>query len=77
MRITVIAAALFATMSAMSGLASGAPSESMGLMMWGGGLIVLSLILRPSLTLARRVAGRLAHRKPVHQTPSFTQAAES
>jgi hypothetical protein len=69
MRTTVISSVFLATISAINALASA--SEPMELFMWGGGLIVLSLVLRP-----RDLAAGLGSTEQIHRAHPLTRPAE-
>lgn len=75
MRIPVIATALVATLVRESTLLS---SEPVALLIWGGGLLFLSVALRPGFARRLGVLNALGQRKPLSTVPpSLTQPAQS
>jgi hypothetical protein len=77
MRSTVVASAILATVSAAPDLIS-ETSEPVGLLMWGGVLILSSVVLRPGLTRRLSVStNQLGRCKPIHRAArSQTQRAQ-
>jgi hypothetical protein len=76
MQTTVIATALLATLGVVQNFAS-TSSEPVGLLMWGGSLLLLSVALR--LGFARRLeSSELVSRQEaaVQGSPSLTQPAQ-
>jgi hypothetical protein len=72
---TVIASALLVTLVRESTLLS---SEPVALLMWGGGLLLLSVALRPGFARRLSVPNPLGQRKPLSSAPpSLTQPAQS
>jgi hypothetical protein len=74
MRITLIVSLIFAA-AAIPGIILTA-SEPLGLLMWGGGLIVSSVALGADVTKSVSTVS-LSRREPVHgATPSLTQSVQ-